>query len=102
MAKTIFKVLMNLLLSIASLITTPVNAIIRNDFPNFATQLQNFANLLNRFIGSNLTYFIHILPSGVISYLIWIIDSLIILFTISITAHTIIKVISLIKRVKVI
>lgn len=102
MARTIFKVLMNLLLSIASLITAPVNAIIRNDFPTFANQLQTFSILLNRYIGTGLTYFIHIFPPEVIGYFIWIVDSLIVLATISITAHTIIKVIALIKRVKVI
>lgn len=102
MAKTIFKVFMNLLLSIASIITAPVNAIIRNDFPSFSTQLQNFSTLLSNFVGSKLTYFIYIIPGNILTYITWIIDSLIILFTISIAAHTIIKVISLIKNVKVI
>lgn len=102
MAKTLFKVLMNLLLSLASIITAPVNAMIANDFPEFSTQLINFANYMNNYLGSILNYFFNILPSGIVAYLIWIIDSLIVLFTISIGAHIIIKVIGLIKRVKVI
>ena len=102
MAKILFKVLINTMLSIASLITAPINAIIAADFPEFSTQLTNFGNLLNTYVGYYVAYFVHILPPALVAYFIWILDSLIILFTISIAAHIIVKVLSLIKRVKVI
>lgn len=102
MAKTLFKVFMNLLLSLASLITGPINAMIANDFPDFSTQMGNLATYINTYLGNSLAYFFHILPNGVSLYLSWIIDSLIVLIILSISAHIIVKVIGLIKRVKVI
>lgn len=100
MAKAIFNVLFKIIVSITNMFLAPINALVVNFVPDLSSYISKFNSLVLEF-GSKLSYFSSMLPPTTKSILTIYLSFLIVYYTISITAHGIIKVIEIIKAVKI-
>lgn len=101
MAKAIFKVLFKIIKGIAELFLAPVNLLIANLFPDFANMINIFNTAVSRLIGGGLAYFSSILPPNTRSMISLYLIVLISYYTIMISFHLIMKVITILKNLKV-
>lgn len=101
MANAIFKVFFKIIKGIANLFLAPINALIVNFFPDFSSMISTFNNAVNRVIGGGLGFFAHLLPPTTRQIILIWFGILIAYYTLSFTAHIILKIIDIIKRVKV-
>lgn len=101
MAKAIFKVLFKVITSIVNTILIPINVLAKNLLPDFTNMIATFNYVLNNILGSAFTWFFSILPPNCRTFIILYLSFLISFYTVSITLHAILKVYTIIKRVKV-
>lgn len=101
MAKALFSVLFKVIKGIATVVLTPINALVSNLFPDFSTLISTFNTAVGTFFTSSLNYFFHILPPNCRMFVLLWITLLIAFYTFSITAHAILKVYTIIKNIKI-
>lgn len=101
MAKIIFKVLFNIMKTLAQGLLLPINAIVANAFPSFSELISTFNYVLNNYLGRGLSYFFNILPVHTRHLILLYLTILITYYTISFTVHAILKVFTILKNIKV-
>lgn len=101
MGSALFNVLFKIIGTIVGIITAPLNAILVNFFPDFATIIVNFNNGVTTLIGGSIGYFSSILPPITKATILLYLGVVIAYYTIAINVHLILKVITIIKNVKI-
>lgn len=101
MGKAIFKVFFKIIKAVANMFLAPVNALVVNLFPDLSSIINTFNSAVTRVVGGGLGFFAHILPPNTRSIILLWLGILIAYYGISFTAHVILKIIDIIKRVKV-
>lgn len=101
MAKAIFKVLFKVITSIVNVVLTPINLLVANLLPDFSEMVATFNYVLNNLLGSAFTWFFSIFPPHCRSFIIVYLTFLVSFYTVSISAHAIFKVYTVIKNMKV-
>lgn len=101
MAKAIFSVFLKFIKSIVNIFLTPINALVVGLFPDLSNLLSSFNAFVEQFIGVNLAFFSHMLPPNTRTMILFYLGLLISYYTISITAHGIYKIITIIKQIKI-
>lgn len=97
----IFQILFTIITTGVNLFLTPINRIIATAFPSFSNLITSFNTFLDTYITPSLLYFFYILPPNTRFIVIFYLELLLILYSISLTIHGIIKVIEIIKAVKI-
>lgn len=97
----IFTLLMKFIVSIVNFILLPINALVVNALPNFTDKINYFESLVGRFVSPTLAWFFNTLPPYTKSFIIFYLELLIILYTITIGVHLVLKVIHIIKNIKI-
>lgn len=101
MAKALFSVFFKVIKGIATVILTPINALVSNLFPDFSNLIATFNTAVGTFLTGSLNYFFHILPPNCRTFVLLWLTLLIAFYTFSITAHAILKVYTIIKNIKI-
>lgn len=101
MGKAIFKVLLKFIKSIADIILAPINLLVVNLIPDVSNMISVFNAGVERVIGTNLAFFSHMLPPTTRTLILLYLGFLITYYTITITAHGVLKVINIIKAIKI-
>lgn len=101
MGKAIFKVLLKFIKGTADVILTPINLLVVNLIPDLSNVINIFNTAVNRYIGTNLGYFAHMLPPTAKMLILVYLGFLITYYTVTLTAHAILKVLNIIKAIKV-
>lgn len=101
MAKAIFKVFFNIIIMLVNIVLAPINALVEGLFPDFSNLVNSFTEFLNQFFTPALNWFFSILPPNCQTLiLLWLIF-LVSFITITISVHTIMKVYTIIKNMKI-
>ena len=101
MGKAIFKVLLKFIKGVADLVLAPINLLVANLLPDFSNMISTFNTAVSRFLGTNLAFFAHLLPPITKNVLLAYMTFLVTYYTITLTAHAILKVINIIKAIKI-
>lgn len=101
MFKALFNVLFKVISGIVNVVLSPINLLVSNLLPDFAEMVASWYYVLNNIIGNGFTYFFSILPPHCRNYIIIYLTFLISFYTVSISAHAILKVYTIIKNMKV-
>lgn len=99
MFKALFKVIFNLLATIIQLVCLPLNLIITNALPDLTTKINQIANTIND-IFSTLTWALGLIPDALVETLLFIVTVEIAKHTIFVSTHTLIKVWTVIQKLK--
>lgn len=99
MFKVLFDIVLNMLATIIQIVCWPLNAIIETSLPDISTQILNVTNTLNS-VFDNITWALGLIPTPVILVLIFIVSVEIAKHTIFVSTHTLIKVWSLLQKLK--
>lgn len=97
----IFTLLMKFIVTIVNFILLPINALVVNALPSFTDKINYFESLVGRFVSPTLSWFFNILPPYSRSLIIFYLELLVILYTITIGIHLVLKVIHLIRNIKI-
>lgn len=101
MAKAIFKVFFAIIKKIVDILMTPINLLVVNLFPNLSQIITTFTQASTRLLGGLMGFFAHLLPPTTrLVILLWL-SVLISYYGILFTAHVVLKIIEIIKKVKV-
>lgn len=100
MAKAIFNVLFKVIKSILNIGLAPINLLVVNLFPDFSNLISNFNNFVSTYIGSGIGYFSSVLPPISKNIILLYLTFLISYYTITYSAHAIIKIFKIIQRIK--
>lgn len=101
MFKVLFDVLFGVIIAIVNVIMIPIQALVENFVPEIGDFISKFYGVLNNVIGGGFSFFYHLLPPTSRTLLVVYLTFLISFYTISISAHAILKVYTIIKRIKV-
>lgn len=101
MFKALFNVLFSVITAIVNIVLVPINALVSNLLPDFSEMVASFYHVLNNIIGTGFTYFFSILPPNCRSFIIVYLTFMISFYTVSISAHAMLKVYTIIKNMKV-
>ena len=101
MAKAIFKVFFKIIVTLTNVILTPINLLVANLFPDLGLILTRFNYVLNNYLGGGLAWFWSIIPPYCKSLIVLYLTILISYYTIMISVHAILKVYTIIKRIKI-
>ena len=101
MFKVLFDILFSVISSIVNLVLTPINLLVATLLPDVSNLISTFNTVINTYIGNGVTWFFSILPPVCRNFVILYLTFLIAYYTTSISAHAIIKVYSIIKKVKI-
>lgn len=97
----IFRILFSIISVGVNIFLTPINRIVATAFPSFSGIIDTFNMFINNYITPSLLYFFYILPPTTRFIVIFYLELLLILYSVSLTIHGIIKVIEIIKAVKI-
>lgn len=100
MIKVLFNGLFKMINKLLGVIFAPLNSLILALFPGFMNIISNFNTFVNKYIGSNLSYFIHIFPPIFRSILFVAIEFMIAYYTFSLTYKSITKIYGIIQKIK--
>lgn len=100
MAKALFNVLFGVIKTILNIGLSPINLLVVNLFPDFSSIISNFNSFVSTYVGSMIGYFSNLLPPITKNIIIIYLTFLISYYTISYTAHAIIKIFKIIQRIK--
>lgn len=98
MAKAIFNVFQSLLLTIANIFLLPLNTILTNFFPDVSNLITNFTTGVGLFINEKIAWFAYMIPPWTLIAIKVYLAFLIGYYTISFTAHAIIYVLKIVKK----
>lgn len=99
MFKALFDIILNMLATIIQIIVWPVNALISSTLPDLSTQILNVTNTLNSVFDS-ITWALGLIPTPIIVVLLFIVGVEIAKHTIFISTHTLIKVWTVLDKIK--
>lgn len=100
MIKALINGLLKLLLMILNIVLLPINALIENVFPDMANAIQTFTDFLNNILGNNMVFFFHLLPPIFRSLLVIWFTFVISYYTIYYTYLAILKIWTIIQKIK--
>lgn len=100
MIKAIFNGLFKMINKLIGVIFKPLNSLILALFPGFMNVISTFDSFVSKYIGSNLSYFIHIFPPIFRSILFVAIEFMISYYTFSLTYKAITKIYSIVQKIK--
>lgn len=100
MIKAIFNGLFKMINKLISVIFQPLNSLILALFPNFMNIISTFDTFVQKYIGSNLAYFINIFPPIFRTVLFVSIEFMISYYTFSLTYKGITKIYGIIQKIK--
>lgn len=96
-----FKILFKVITAFTNAILAPVNLLVANAFPDFSSLINSFNTLIEKYLGTGLSWFFSILPPHTQGFVKFYLGLLIVFYTVSISMHAILKVFQIIKQVKV-
>ena len=99
MIQAIFKFLLNILATLVQVVVWPINQIIVNALPDLSEKIQQVSNGFNTLF-SGIGWSLGILPSSVLSVLIFIVSVEIIKHTIFLSTHTLTKIWTILQKIK--
>lgn len=102
MFNVLVNMLYNVLLTIANFVLTPLDLAFSTIFPDLTTRISQVTAFINNYITNGVIYFTHWLPVGVRGTLLFCVDVTISLYTISLTTFVIVKILSIIHKVKIV
>ena len=100
MAKALFNVLFNVIKTILNIGLAPINLLVVNLFPDFSNLISNFNSVVSTYIGGGIGYFSALLPPITKNIILLYLTFLISYYTITYSAHAIIKIFKIIQRIK--
>lgn len=99
MVKALFNVILDMLASVIQIIVWPINTLISATLPDLSEMIQQVSTTLGSVFNS-LSWAIGLVPTPIISVLIFIIGVEIAKHTIYISTHTLIKVWNVFQKIK--
>ena len=99
MIQSIFKFLLNILASLVQVVVWPINQIIVNALPDLSEKIQQVSNGFNSLF-SGLGWALGMLPSSVLVVLIFIVSVEIIKHSIYLSTHAILKIWTILQKIK--
>lgn len=100
MIKAILNGLLSALTGVVSFLLTPVNALVENLFPDMANAIATFNNFVDTYLGSNLAYFFSMFPPIFKSLLVLFFGFCIVYYTVYFTYISLVKIFTIIQKVK--
>lgn len=100
MIKAILNGLLSALTGVVSFLLTPVNALVENLFPDMANAIATFNNFVDTYLGSNLAYFFSMFPPIFKSLLVLFFTFCIGYYTVYFTYIALVKIFTIIQKVK--
>lgn len=101
MFQALFTILFDVITRLVNVILTPINLLAATLVPDLSNVISIFNVMINQYIGGGFTWFFSILPPMCRNVIVLYLTFLIGFYTISISAHAIIKVYTIIKRLKI-
>lgn len=100
MIKAILNGLLSALTGVVTFLLTPVNALVENLFPDMANAIATFNNFVDTYLGSNLAYFFSMFPPIFKSLLVLFFTFCIAYYTVHFTYTALVKIFTIIQKVK--
>lgn len=101
MFKALFNVLFSVITGLVNIVLAPINLLAATLLPDFTEMIATWYHVLNNIIGNGFTYFFSILPPHCRGVIVLYLTFLISFYTVSISAHAILKVYTIIKNMKI-
>lgn len=101
MAKAIFNVFFTIIKDLTNIVLAPINILVTQLFPDIAILISTFNAGVERVLGASLGFFSSILPPITRTLIVLYLTVLIGFYTVSWTAHAVLKVYAIIKKIKV-
>lgn len=101
MFKVLFDVLFGVITGLVNLILAPINLLVDAFIPDLGLWITKFYNVLDNIIGGGFSFFTSLLPPTARTLLVIYLGFLVSFYTISISAHAILKLYTIIKRIKI-
>lgn len=104
MAKAIFKVLLKFIGSIVGILLAPIDILLTNAFPTLSNMVTDFNNkylILKDYCMPSIRYILSFIPPGSFSAITFYLSVLLVIYTITLGVHAIVKVITVIKNIKI-
>lgn len=99
MFKALFNLIINLLATVIQIAVLPINAIITSALPDLSDKITEVTNTLNSAFTS-ISWALSLVPSQIISTLLFILTIEVAKHTIYVSTHTLIKVWNLFQKLK--
>ena len=99
MIKAFFNVIINLLATVIQLVVWPINLIITNAFPNFSDKILDVTTMFSTIFNS-ITWALGLIPTPIITVLLFIITVEIAKHTIRLSTGTLIRVWTVLQKIK--
>ena len=100
MIKAILKGILKFLSSIVSIVLSPIDSLLTNLFPNMASAISSFNTMLTSYVGNSLTWFFSLIPPITRGLLLTALTFLIGYYAFIWSYSLIIKVWSIIQKIK--
>lgn len=100
MIKILFQVIFKMITAILNIVLLPLNLLITNAFPNLSSMISTFNTTASTVLGSGFGFFASMIPPVTRSMILLYLTLLVAFYTISISAHVIIKVFTIIRKIK--
>lgn len=100
MIKALLNGLLSIITSLLNIFLLPINALIENVFPDMANSISTFNSFINTYVGGTLSYFFSILPPTFRGLLVLWFTFVISYYSVYYTYTGIIKIWSIIQKIK--
>ena len=100
MINAIINGILNVINSIVSLILSPIDSLFSNFFPSFSTYITSFNTFVETYIGGTIGFFTSMLPSKFVELLQIFLFSIATYYTIRFTYNNLLRLWSVIKKLK--
>lgn len=100
MINALLKGILSMITSLLNIFLLPINTLIENIFPDMTSAIQTFTNFINQYLGGSLAYFFSILPPIFRGLLVIWFTFVISYYSIYYTYLAIIKIWSIIQKIK--
>ena len=100
MIKKLLKGILKMILKILNIVLIPINSLIENVFPDMSNAIQTFTNFVNNVLGTNLSFFFHLLPPIFRTLLFTWFTFVIAYYSIYYTYKGILKIWEIIQKIK--
>lgn len=104
MAKAIFKALLTLIANIVSIFMSPINTLVSTAFPDLTYNVGLFRTYVGYLVQDCINYFnwfLYIFPQSIRNLIVLYLSILVIKYTVTLSVHLIVKVITIIKAIKI-
>lgn len=99
MFKALFNIILDMIASVIQIIVWPINAVITATLPSLADKITEVSSVLNSVFDS-LTWAVGLIPTPIVTTLIFILSVEIAKHTIFVSTHTLIKVWNVFQKIK--